>query len=252
MSFYINGYLGEQINEVIAENYKKYNQFFQLCEDMNRYFIEITRKIKLEQDDIRGVLICCLLTKILNACQGIVIMSKYGLDIEAQTITRTALESLFYLSAIACNEEFFKEFIKSDIIEKEKIKKKIKKNPQFFSEQNLFELDENSEHEKIKDYNTAQVAEVAGMQGDYCTAYTYLCSITHPDLMNLFNRYTIKNDNLTTFNLQPSTNDIELVLYSVCYIILKTLLCLDNYFKISIEKDLDIYEKQILKIFKAE
>ena len=252
--FHINGFLGEEAALMTTENYNKNIKSFQYCEELIRYTIALAPKINIANTKNRDLIIGCLFLKILNATQSVLILISYGLDVEANTITRTALESLYWLAAIIKRPTYYKKFIDTHGITIDRLVESIKKNPENYTPETL---------EQVKDYQPSQpsdtefkplcidtVAMTAKLKVSYDNAYTILSLSSHPDLKNIIDRYLITdNEEVISFNALPSYRDLELILSTNCFILLTMLERLNKHFKLEIDEDLDKFEKQNEKLF---
>jgi hypothetical protein len=261
LSFDINGFLGVQINEIIHENYERHKELFLLCKEINMFAQSTKFKFDIHSEDMRGIILASLFIKVHNAFQGSVIMYKYGLDTEAKVITRTALESLFALKAVVKHENFHIQLVESDQKKREKTLKRIKENPRgvFDKLQNevvLNELDKlisENKSKNIKVFEPKELAELSESYDDYYYAYNILCNDTHTDIRTMEKYLFIKdNDIIEAFNSIPSTKDIERVLFTANYVLLKALACMNEYCELQIDNDLSRFEEKMLMLSKKK
>ena len=252
MSFKENGFLGEEINAIASEIYKKYENLFHFHEELNRFYIETINIIKVEINDTRGLYIACLFLKILNNTQSISILSKLGLDSEAQIILRTSLETLFYLTALIKDEVFCNAYYQTQYYEDKRTLKKIEANsdsfPEYQTHPEKFVL--NTPKDLMKEYKLFEIAEIAGLKEEYDIAYTWLCSSVHPSISNLEERYLIiKSNKLLGLCFSYSTEDIERTLSTCCYSALKAIEGINDYFKLNIEEKSEVLSNKYYSLF---
>lgn len=260
MAFNTNGFLGTQINTVISDITNEFSEWFAICEEINTYSYKIRERLDIKSLDIRNIIIGCLYLKIHHAFQSSVILSKYGMNSEAKIITRTALESLFYLSATVNQPDFYKVFVDADSVSRSKFFTKIKKVPDIINavQDNLLldaleGLKERNKDNKLNELKLSEVAEKALMIDDYNSLYSILCNDVHPNIRNLESRYLlIENDEIKAFNCTPSTIDIKLILYTTCCTLIKTLACLDDNYNLNIKSNLELFSQRLIKIYKSE
>ena len=252
--FNINGFLGSEAELISANNYNQYDNLFHFCEELNRYTIALVPQINIHNHDARELIIGGLFLKILNGTQSAVILMKYGLDIEANTIIRTALESLYWLVAIIKHKSFYTKFIDTNGKTKNDFAERIRKYPKRYHPDVV---------ESYKDYQPSQtintdfsplrvetVAYSAELKESFDNAYSILCLSSHPDLKNIEDRYfVIENSEIVALDSLPSTRDIKVILSTNCFIIIEMLKNIDKFFKLNISKDLIKFEEQNAKLF---
>jgi len=253
--FHINGFLGEESALIAMENYKNHYALFQYCEELNRFAHEKLQNITINGDSYeKSIDIISLYTKIINAFQAVVVLYNLGFDVEAQIICRTSLESCFFLSAIIKEDGFYEKFKKSEEKEIESLLHSIMTNPEIYNDFDNAKIKETHDNLKIKNkcennnrIHEKDVASSAGMKSEYYYAYKVFCKLVHPNIKNLRERYLQfdEADNLIAFKSLPSTENIEQNLYLNCYILLRTLDCLSEYFSLHIEDEIETFDKKI-------
>jgi len=222
MSFNTNGFLGVQINEVIANNYQNYKEWFLLCEELNRFSYSIIDKLIMGREEYRSIILATLYVSIQKAYQGSIIMYKYGLDTEAKVITRSALESLFYLKALFEDDTFRLELLKGYYYDKKKTIRKIKLHPDAFDSALPSEVDtimEEIKNEESSRLFIEDVSKKAGLHHLYVNEYSILCNDVHPNLNRIIRGFIQKNNKIEGIDRIPSTNDIEPTFTLNCYVI---------------------------------
>lgn len=253
-----NGFLGEEIQTYITDNTKYHEKHFLFCEELNRYSYTVIEKTNILTSDTRGTVIMSIFVKILNAFQGAVILNKYGLNIEAQTVARPALESLFVLAAINEEEGFYENFVKLTDVERENVLWKIKKYPDIFPNyQDIPELEELEEltqkNKEIKNYRKSKIAKFAKMEVQYITAYSFFSSAIHPNMGNLRSRYWIDDgEKVEKILYAPCEKDMNYTLKVLCATLIEALACLDDYFTLNIMDELARIAEQSIEVFKEE
>lgn len=221
MSFDINGFLGESVDEVVKSNYEKQIDIFRICEEINTYAQNVKYDFKINNYDMQGLLAITMFSKILNTFQAVIILYKYGLSSQAKMLTRIELESLFILKCIIDDEENIDILIKSKNKRREILLKNIIRNPEgvynpFLNEDLKKELEDltvKNKKEKAKLFSPRKWAEKSGSYIEYYYAYETLCKDVHIDIRNL-EQYALFDGegNVREFNLKSNTNDIKEVL----------------------------------------
>ena len=64
MPFDTKGLLGEDVNEIIKENYELYKDIFKLSEEINMYSQEVMYLLNINSNDLQGVVAASLFIKL--------------------------------------------------------------------------------------------------------------------------------------------------------------------------------------------
>ena len=110
MSFNEDGFLSEDIDKWRAEKRAKYSDHFKMLMEINQTaqgMLALTGKLPRRFDLI---LVCGFYVRALQSFQGAILMAERGLLVEAVTLIRSTIETLFYLSAARKNPKFQKKF----------------------------------------------------------------------------------------------------------------------------------------------
>lgn len=182
------------------------------------------------------------------------------MNTEAKAITRTALENLFYLRAIFNDEEFQKQLLIDDQINRKRILTRIKKYPDIFAHLQeipyVKDLDELIEKTKgKKEISKEDVAKKAGLHSEYLYAYTTLCGSVHTNIRNIADKCVTDNENITIEAIDggvPTTKDIDVIFYTNCHIMIIALDCMSEYFNLKLDDELKIYQNEVRKVFKLD
>lgn len=194
MPFETKGVLGEQVNEIIKENYKLYKDIFELSEEVNMYSQEITYLLNIKSNDTQGIVSTVLFIKILNTFQSIIILYKIGLESQCKALTRSALESLFVLKCITKDVKYLELLVNSEKKSRERLLTNIKKNPcGVFNDlinqidiDELIELARNNHKNNIDIIQPKQWSEMSNSHYYYYYyVYSHLCKDVHIDLGNM-------------------------------------------------------------------
>ncbi|MTI86241.1 MAG: hypothetical protein FH756_20690 [Firmicutes bacterium] len=257
MSFDIDGFLGEQMNEIIQDNYSLHENVFKLCEEVNRYSQKIKYGFNINSNDLQGIITTSLYLKIHNTYQASVIMYKYGLNSQAKICVRAALESLFVLRSIVKDKRYVYWLLGSDSKKRELLLKRIIKNPHNVFNSLLGNVDVSqldaliakNRKDETRIISPKEWAEISESYSDYYYAYDVLCGDVHVDIRNM-EQYVATNDEgeIEQFNPLPSTKDIEAVLFTANYVMVGAIKCMSKITGIDAEGEVDKFETMILKI----
>lgn len=260
MPFDKKGLLGEDVNELIKENYEKYKDIFKLSEEINMYAQEVIYLLNINSNDSQGVVAASLFIKIINMFQSVVILYKIGLDSQCKILTRALLENLFVLKCIVKDNTYLEMLINSDDKNREQLLRNIKKNPHgvfdsLSNEIDIHELDElsrNNHRNKIEVISTKQWAEISESYYEYYYAYKHLCKDVHVDIRNIGQFIKVDKDgNVDEFIMLPDIKDIRIILgHTANYAMLGAIICLCDYSNIKCESKIKYFETKINDIDK--
>lgn len=213
-----DGFLSENIDQIISKNRKKFSGWFDLCLEVNAFFHDLLSNLKIQDSDEKKMVGACLSLRASSTFQGIIILAERGMVAETRMLLRCLMELMFSICALTKNENFVKEFILEDqrgrlkIINKLKASsKKIKNWLKGFETESLEEkLKKEINKKQIKHISTYEIAQKAGMTDHYNTAYSALSSTIHPKIKDL-EEYLLKNDNgeIVSFRWIPANDDTD-------------------------------------------
>ena len=260
MDFDTEGYLSLQMDNFINDITYKNKEIFNLCEDLNRYAQTLKFDIHTDKSKLSQVLIVGLFVKILNSYQAAIILSRYGLCSQANSINRVSLEALFVLRAIESDNSLAKVLIGEDSKNMEKILRKVTSNKDSVfdniqSEVDVSDLEPLVQKNKDEDNNILKVekwAELSGLTNLYLTMYSELSNDVHVEIRNLSQYLTTDSSGIINgISDLPDTTNIPIILLDSLVILSSALESIHTVFSIgnfTIFKDI---EMQILKLCKA-
>jgi hypothetical protein len=256
MSFDKFGFLSKDMKNISEVHYKEHKQIFDVCYKMNSFAQTLKSEMEIDPNNCRQVIASCFFIKIMNGFQAIILLFLQGLETEAKIITRTILESLFVLKAIADDKEEVRSFIDTDKKKKEKLLKNIFVNDneniyitlkEKLTEKMLDELKQSNKKECIKDIQVYEWAKKANLLEYYRYVYVALSFEVHPDVRNL-GKHLILDDNqkITEINCTPNTVDIFNTLVTACSLLIITINCLCKIFSLNYEKELEEFDQDLV------
>lgn len=129
MSLDNEGFLSSE-SEPYRERIRANNlDYFEFVEELNRFCQQEKYRLSIHNRDGQEVFAGCLLIKLLNDVQAVVILFEKGLALQGRSIIRVALESLIVLGKNCDSAKFFQEFIKIGEAERLKLVRSIKHHP---------------------------------------------------------------------------------------------------------------------------
>jgi hypothetical protein len=128
----------------------------------------------------------------LSTFNGIYLLMERGMLCETKVLSRTLIEELFSLCAIAKNKEIANAFYQQNIILKyEALKKLVESSPNGVLAdgkehgKRLSELKNMVGKTKIKKLSVKDLAEKAGLHEYYASAYPYLSWASHANILEI-------------------------------------------------------------------
>ncbi|GEP60626.1 DUF5677 domain-containing protein [Reyranella soli] len=177
MSIARQGFLSPELDDLRAKIRAANPDFFKLAERLS----ELGQQLLARSQEIQTApLIVSLFVRGLQSLQGAILLAERGLATEAAIITRSMLETMFYLGALRRDDTFAEELRQDHI-------KRLSKNAQEFLK--LVERDGlGADHAQLKDdlkvlrdregsgqeIVALRIAERAERRADYDTSYRHL------------------------------------------------------------------------------
>ena len=179
--------------------------------------------------------------RILNGFQSCLILARYGLVSEAEVLLRSAFEGLFIMKAYVKDEDFMREYIKSDEVKQLKLMKATYKHDasifletrRYATPERMKKLEEKKAQKEIKELNVSDVAEKAGLQVLYDSAYRLLSDSVHcgPKSLEEYIR-TDHTGRVKNVGVIPLKAELESVFINAVQVMFFTLDCIFEFFKI--------------------
>lgn len=258
MPFDEYGFLGTQIKDIENQNYQENKMVFDTCYDLNKLANTIKLQLRIHIENGQETVCSCLFVKILNGFQAATILYRYGLESEAKIITRTILEAVFILKAIAKNPEEAAAFVNTDKKKRENLLKLIHEKDEnnvmeslkaTFSKEMYEELKKENKKEKVQSIEVYEWAMKAGLETYHKYAYTCLNADVHTDIRNLEKHLELDEQrNIIGINCIPSTRDISGTLFTACCVLLIALDSIVDIFSLDYEKEINDFHSRIVKL----
>lgn len=260
MNFDTEGYLSLQMDDFVNDITSKNKEIFNLSEDLNRYAQTLKFDIHADTSESSQILIVGLFAKILNSYQATIILSRYGLCSQANSINRVSLEALFVLRAIESDKSLAKVLIGGDSKNMEKILRKVTSNKDnvfdnIQSEVDVSDLAPLVQKNKDEDNNILKVekwAELGGLTNLYLTMYSELSSDVHIEIRNISQYLTTNSSGIINgISDLPDTTNIPIVLLDSIIILSNAIESLHNVFNVGDDSVFEAIEMQALKLCKT-
>lgn len=248
------GHLSEKIIEITSKVMEQNRSLFDLAYDINCCAHKLKYKCDVRNRDLQALTIMGLYFRVLDIYSSSIILCENDLGNESATVTRTGLEAVFFMSAIARNYDFAKDFIKSD--QKDRLKfLNVASNPksslyELFErdsedlKQLKIELKEEVENEKIIERKVEVAAQKAGLQEQYDYIYRILSQYSHPSPRSLENYFDFDENGIATGLVYPQkTSTVPLAMFTSISVILMAIKILNEQFQLD-SSEIEEFEKR--------
>jgi len=236
MSFNENGFLGEQINEIMSEIYNQNKELFDYIIELNSFAQRFKFRLDVKVDNLQQIVATCAFIKFLNSFQSVFILAQRGLESDSKALLRVALEELFILKGLCDDPDFTKKYLGTDLLQRREVLKILEKdtsNKTFskelkssFTPEEINEisnkLDEEIKKIDAKKISIKQLAEDVGLY-DFYSAYKVLCDDIHTSPRTLEKYITTDDSSGAIFLTEPTTVDVEKTLSTLIYLMFTAL-----------------------------
>lgn len=256
------GFLGLQAEDFRREIERKYNGWFRLCFDINHFAQKAKYELVIHNMDGQEVISACLFLKILNGFQGCLIQVRYGLASEAEVLLRSSLEALFIMKACMNDEDFMREYIKSDEVKQLTLMKAAYKHDapvfmetrKYATSERMKELQGKKERKEIKEINVSRVAEKAGLEVLYDSAYRLLSDSVHcgPKSLEEYIGVADNTGRVRSIGVMPTKAELDTVFISAVQIMMFTFDSIFTFFKLDKNREVDSFDTRFQKLVKTE
>jgi len=193
-----DGFLSDAVREVRREVHRKYVPHVELAYATNRRAVALQHELRIHADKLEESLGAALYARTLAFTQSAALLLEHGLPVQARTVLRAGLESLFPLAALAKDRSLASSLLASHNADRRTLVDRIRrwKNPALRAsiDSQLSEVDLAAMASGAgKATNVYELAKVADMEDWYLTLYTLLSFAAHSKVSNL-DRHVVLND----------------------------------------------------------
>jgi hypothetical protein len=190
MNYFAQGFLSESFDEVHHAVRNQYASYRDILMRLNEQCVSAQYELSINVDAPRELLGGTLFARTLTSSQAAIILLEHGLPAQAQTVLRSALESLFALAAIEEKPELALPLAQSQEANKKSLADKML---QWQSAELKASLSAQADEVKLREiasnrtrnFNTFQLADAAGMMDWYLSIYTLLSFPAHSTVSDL-------------------------------------------------------------------
>jgi hypothetical protein len=243
-TFEEQGFLSDQITQVIVDARSKYAEWFQVITGINAFAQGVQFKIEVHTEDMWEVVAASLFSRTLSNCQAGMLLCDRGMDVQARIMFRCAIESLFTLVAISKKPEVVNQFITADQLRRRKLYHKVKLWSPAISrdvdeeslEAKRVEIEKSIQELKPQKLSIQDMAGIAEMQDWYDTAYTILSDSVHASIRDLEKHLVLSPEReIEALKNEPELEDQDVLFTMYAEIVLRALAAIERVFGIPVE-----------------
>jgi len=257
MSFEKEGFLCQEAEQYKSKIINDNKELFNLCFELNTLAHASKYDLQIHNQEAQEMMLGCLMIRLLNNFQGIVILSNYGLVVEAKILLRSMLETLFILKICCEDKDFIDKYIKSDQVYRYKLLNIPRNNPdhifdalrEYATEDIKKQVKDNIKVNNIEGFEIYELAEKAGLKSHYDSAYRLLCNTSHSGVRSL-EEYLVLDERseVRILNSGPIEKDFDLVLITAMDNLCLGLFCIFAFFKVDKLSMIEEFRKRIIQL----
>lgn len=248
------GFLGEQIDVLMAPVLERNAAYYSLIEELNVFCNEVKNRIIVNPDDVRSAIASMLFfLKISNGFQAIVLLSKKGLGVECIILTRSLLEVTFPLRILSLEENFARQFVLTEKAKQLRLLNVIINNKEAFSpyisefaEELRVQLRADIESKQIRTFTVEELAKRANMHHFYQLAYRHFSEEVHTTVKSL-ESYVVSDEHgyIQTFEKGPQLFEVN-EFNTAAFCLLIALESINDILQMGLEAKIKSFEDRIL------
>lgn len=250
------GFLELQAEDFSKDILRKYKEWFGYCYELNSFCQRAKFEIEIHNRDGQEVISCCLFLKILNGFQACLILSRYGLVLEAEVLVRSILEALFIMRACINDEDFMRDYVNSDKMRQLNIMKAAHRHTEWIFEatkevatkERIEKLKEMKETGEIKALNIREISKKARLEPLYDSVYTLLSDSVHSGPKSVDGYVSTDTAGNIRISMIPEKIELEIVFVTAVQTVLLALGGVFKLFEIDRREDLESFDSRFQEL----
>ncbi len=249
ISFEDEGFLSDETNEIRQIAMDRYPSTFAKCRDVNQLAFKFRNSITLDYENPLHLILICLLQRILDSFQSVILLMSLGLESDSDTITRSSIEAMLQVRKLALDKKYLEKYVGSDQLRRRKILNIAKNIPQSILgsifrgpalEEALAEVIADINKMNLSEITVERIAHDVGLDAWYDLTYRTLSEGSHagPRSLEKYLQRDEKNDVLM-FNFNPKCERLVAILVTNASIVLIALDSLEKVFHGGYENQID-------------
>ena len=259
MPFKETGFLGDEINEFVKGNIEN-NKLLEISYDINRFLNMNLENLMIHDITNKDLFIVGLTVKSLQSFDSVLILTKHGLEADAEVLLRVLLEGVIYIGAIVNDRDYFLEYLKKSDAQVLTIVNNMKreKYSKFFNEDTIDKIKSEDYRELVEVVSSkdgkykklSAIAEKAEMLDLYLYVYGILSNYVHVNAKIIKGYSDFKEGKFVGFNNVPSTHDQVFILVTLNNIMIKLLKLLEKRYCLGFGPSIDTFANRLSKWLK--
>ena len=256
MNYEEQAFLGDETPKIRELTRKAYAHVFTKCEEVNGLALCVRNAIQLDYDNQLHIVSICLLQRIIDSFQAVVILMEIGIEADCNTIMRCSLETMLILRKLTEDPGFLVKYLGAEQLHRKKILNAAKADSENALrraveekalERKLSEIMEDIRKFNLEDIRIEQLARDVGLNDWYQLTYRFLSSDAHslPSSLVKYVRFD-KDLNVSMFDFNPKTDNTKTVLISHCALLLIALDSVEKIFHSGLAKEIDTLFQSVL------
>ena len=245
------GFLSSGMDRLSKECRRRYLEWFTLCEDLNRYCVQLSHNITIHDNSRQESLVAALFFRLLSIFESSVILAERCIFNETQILLRTCIENLFILRAIANDESMADRYYEQNYLEKLRNLRLIRR----YRTEKLYqgldlgkrieELEDTVNKKGIKKLTVADWANKAGLNDFYATAYPVFSWTTHSSVIDIGHYISGKSDEVfEEVSWSPQLAEMDKLLLTGVECVVTGLRSINKLFSLGAENDIEEYSNR--------
>jgi hypothetical protein len=256
MTFEEQGFLSDETKEIRRITRTTFAGTFAICERVNDLSHRVRNSIKLDYENQLHMVSICLLQRILDSFQSVVLLMEIGLEADSNTITRSSLEALFILRKLSLDQLYIEKYLGTDQLQRKKLINLVKEDKlsvlrESFTEQELdkrlAEILSDIQQHDLKKISIEQLAHETDLDQWYQLPYRVLSTDAHslPRSLERYVDFDNKQD-VVRFDFNPKTDRLEAILITEASIVLIALDAIERIFNCGFGEDIQNLHKSVV------
>lgn len=215
------GFLADEVVAVVATIRGRYATHFEQLRTLNRLLSGAQYALRAHPESAQEMTSAVLFVRSLAHCQAVLILIERGMLAPGKAAARCALEGLFNLGACANDPAVALQFVDADQVDR---RRRAKHLGQVQDPQSRAKLDQGGLDEILKDVQakideveakelkTRTMAQAAGLEDLYLTAYAMLSGAVHSSVGDLDQHFRIDSHGRMELLTEPTVEGLVGVL----------------------------------------
>jgi Family of unknown function (DUF5677) len=209
MDLFCDGFLSERASEWAESNEARNRALFDHANQLRDLAFELAQEAGRVASSRQQVTLTMPLLRAISSFEGVILLSRRGMFVEARTIARNALETAFYIGALVEDSSFVDRMVADQMKHRKTLAAELLSDTahadvigaDVLERLQRFLDDLDTSRRNLGRVVSEQAARRAGM-GSLYSFFRDFSGDAHPTIQSL-NRYAVGQEDVTAFRLQP-------------------------------------------------